>query len=66
MRGNDTVRGSLFGSVDLETRIGADQPLRVIRGIVDAQPAATKSLRPKDGSGPRPGPRRAPCRSASD
>jgi hypothetical protein len=66
MRGNDTVRGSLFGSVDLETRIGADHPLWVIRGIVDVPQAATKSLRPKDGSGPRPGPRRAPCRSASD
>ena len=36
MRGNDTVRGSLFSYVDLETRIGADHPLRVIRGIVNA------------------------------
>ena len=36
MRGNDTVRGSLFSYVDLETRIRADHPLRVIREIVNA------------------------------
>ena len=36
MRGNDGVRGSLFSYVDLETRIRADHPLRVIRGIVNA------------------------------
>jgi transposase len=35
MRGNDTVRGSLFSYVDLEKRIRADHPLRVIRGIVN-------------------------------
>jgi transposase len=40
MRGNDTVRGSLFSYVDLETRIRADHPLRVIRGIVNATLAA--------------------------
>ena len=36
MRGNDTVRGTLFSYVDLEKRVRADHPLRVIRGIVDA------------------------------
>ena len=36
MRGNDTVRGALFSYVDLEKRIRADHPLRVIRGIVNA------------------------------
>lgn len=36
MRGKDAVRGSLFSYVDLETRIRADHPLRVIRGIVNA------------------------------
>jgi len=40
MRGNDTVRGSLFSYVDLDKRIGADHPLRVIRGIVNATLAA--------------------------
>lgn len=35
MRGSDTVRGSLFSYVDLEQRIRADHPLRVIRGIVN-------------------------------
>lgn len=40
MRGNDTVRGSLFSYVDLEQRIRADHPLRVIRGIVNATLAA--------------------------
>jgi len=40
MRGNDTVRGSLFSYVDLEKRIRADHPLRVIRGIVNATLAA--------------------------
>jgi transposase len=40
MRGNDTVRGSLFSDVDLEKRIRADHPLRVIRGIVNATLAA--------------------------
>jgi transposase len=33
-RGRDTVRGSLSSYVDLEQRIHADHPLRVIRGIV--------------------------------
>ena len=36
MRGNDAVAGSLFSYVDLEKRIRADHPLRVIRGIVNA------------------------------
>src|ERR1700722_12280120 len=35
MRGNDGVAGSLFSYVDLEKRIRADHPLRVIRGIVN-------------------------------
>lgn len=36
MRGKDEVRGSLFSYVDLERRVGASHPLRVIRGIVNA------------------------------
>ena len=36
MRGNDTVAGSLFSYVDLEQRVRADHPLRVIRGVVNA------------------------------
>jgi transposase len=36
MRGKDEVRGSLFSYVDLEYRIGPDQPLRTIRAIVNA------------------------------
>src|SRR4051812_16389600 len=36
MRGNDAVAGSLFSYVDLEKRVRADHPLRVIRGIVNA------------------------------
>ena len=36
MRGNDTVAGSLFSYVDLEDRVRADHPLRVIRGVVNA------------------------------
>src|SRR5215210_7707103 len=36
MRGSDAAAGSLFSYVDLETRVRADHPLRVIRGIVNA------------------------------
>ncbi|TDH55965.1 IS5 family transposase [Dankookia rubra] len=36
MRGSDAVVGSLFSYVDLEQRVRADHPLRVIRGIVNA------------------------------
>jgi transposase len=36
MRGSDGVAGSLFSYVDLEKRVRADHPLRVIRGIVNA------------------------------
>jgi len=35
MRGNDRVAGSLFSYVDLEKRVRADHPLRVIREIVN-------------------------------
>lgn len=35
MRGSDTAGGSLFSYVDLEKRVRADHPLRVIRGIVN-------------------------------
>ena len=40
MRGSDAVAGSLFSYVDLEKRVRADHPLRVIRGIVNATLAA--------------------------
>jgi transposase len=36
MRGSDGIAGSLFSYVDLEKRVRADHPLRVIRGIVNA------------------------------
>jgi transposase len=36
MRGSDAVAGSLFSYVDLERRVRADHPLRVIRGVVNA------------------------------
>jgi transposase len=36
MRGSDTVSGKLFSYVNLEKRVPADRPLRVIRGIVNA------------------------------
>ena len=36
MRGSDAFTGSLFSYVDLERRIRADHPLRVIREIVNA------------------------------
>jgi len=36
MRGKDEVRGSLFGYVDLDQRVRPDNPLRMIRGIVNA------------------------------
>lgn len=35
MRGSDVVSGSLFSYVDLEDRIPAKHPLRLIRGIVN-------------------------------
>jgi transposase len=41
MRGDDTICGSLFSYIDLEKRIRADHPLRVIRAIANA---ALKSL----------------------
>ena len=41
MRGDDAICGSLFSYIDLEKRIRADHPLRVIRGIANA---ALKSL----------------------
>src|SRR5262249_47336206 len=41
MRGDDGICGSLFSYIDLEKRVRADHPLRVIRRIVKA---ALKSL----------------------
>ena len=41
MRGDDGICGSLFSYIDLERRVRADHPLRVIRQIADA---ALKSL----------------------
>jgi hypothetical protein len=41
MRGDDTICGSLFSYIDLEKRIRADHPLRVIRTIANV---ALKSL----------------------
>ncbi len=36
MRGIEKVAGSLFSHIDLEKRVPPDQPLRVIRGLVDS------------------------------
>jgi hypothetical protein len=44
MRGSDTVVGLLFSYVDLEKRVRADHPLRVIRGIVNAALAEVAAL----------------------
>jgi transposase len=41
MRGDDAICGSLFSYIDLEKRVRADHPLRVIRQIANA---ALKSL----------------------
>src|SRR6201990_1324683 len=41
MRGEDGVCGSLFSYIDLEKRVRADHPLRVIRQLANA---ALKSL----------------------
>lgn len=41
MRGDDAICGSLFSYIDLEKRIRADHPLRVIPAIANA---ALKSL----------------------
>ena len=35
MRGEDRLSGSLFSYVDLEARVPARHPLRLIRGIVN-------------------------------
>jgi hypothetical protein len=43
MRGSEGVAGSLFSYVDLEKRMRADHPLRVIRGVVNATLAAMSS-----------------------
>ena len=40
MRGGDERSGSLFSYVDLEARVGKDNPLRTIRGIVNEALAA--------------------------
>jgi transposase len=36
MRGSDGRAGELFAYVDLERRVPAEHPLRVIRAVVDA------------------------------
>jgi transposase len=36
MRGSDDRSGSLFSYVDLEARVGADHPLRLIREVANA------------------------------
>jgi transposase len=40
MRGGDERSGSLFSYVDLESRVGADHPLRTIRSVVSEALAA--------------------------
>ena len=43
MRGEDRRTGALFSYVDLESRVRADHPLRSIRDVVNAAPAAMSS-----------------------
>jgi transposase len=43
MRGSDERSGSLFSYVDLESRVGADHPLRPIRTVVNEALAALSS-----------------------
>ena len=43
MRGDDANRGGLFSYIDLEKRISADHPLRVIREIANAALKALSS-----------------------
>jgi transposase len=43
MRGEDRRTGQLFSYVDLESRVRADHPLRVIREVVDAALTALSS-----------------------
>src|SRR5580704_16562024 len=40
MRGGDERSGSLFSYIDLEARVGKDQALRTIRGVVNEALAA--------------------------
>jgi hypothetical protein len=40
MRGDDEICGSLFSYVDVEDRVRADHPLRIIREIANAALAA--------------------------
>lgn len=40
MRGQDDRSGTLFSYIDLEDRVPAKHPLRVIRGIVNEVPGA--------------------------
>ncbi|MGH7048127.1 MAG: IS5/IS1182 family transposase, partial [Stellaceae bacterium] len=40
MRGDDEICGSLFSYIDLENRVRADHPLRVIREVANAALAA--------------------------
>ncbi len=35
MRGNDAVAGSLVSYIDLEKRLRPEQPLRILRGLVN-------------------------------
>jgi len=44
MRGDDEICGSLFSYIDLEQRVRADHPLRVIREIANAALSALSGL----------------------
>jgi hypothetical protein len=46
MRGSDEVSGSLFSYVDIEDRVPASHPLRRVRPIVNAAPAALDAESP--------------------
>ena len=51
MRGLDATSGSLFSYVDLEGRVPAKDPLRVIRGIVNGSvPIQCRPVRPPSAS----------------
>ena len=44
MRGDDAICGSLFSYIDLEDRVRADHPLRVIRELANAALGALSGL----------------------
>jgi hypothetical protein len=47
MRGDDGICGSLFSYIDLEDRVRADHPLRLIREIANLASARSRTTAPR-------------------